>query len=780
MIGSMALVVGILGVAIVLFVTEKIRVDLVALLVLAALAISGLVTPAEALSGFSNPAVVTVWAVLILSGALSKTGVANLIGKRLLQWGGGGESRLMFLIMLIAGILSGFMNSIGVASLLMPVVIDIARHTKRSPSKMLIPLAYAALLGGLVTLIGTPPNILISEALRDAGLEPFGMFDFTPIGIVIMIVGVIFLAVAGRFLLPDRDIAREYINPDATNSLELFGLQERMAVIQIPADSPFCGKSLKTSRLGLALGLNVVAILRQDQPQLAPSPETIIHPGDRLLVEGRLGHLDDMDDSQHFVLEDANLAIDRLTSEDINLFDIQLGAQTEFLNKTLSEIDLRRKYGVIVLAIRRSEQVWRTNLEKIRLQEGDILLTQGTQEQIDKLLSNDSDLTTSTVRAEDYHLEERLMLLRVLPDSELDGKSLTESRLGFAYGLGVMGILRQGELLLMIAPDECIEANDLLIVKGRKEDLETVQGIKHLKVEKQAPLDIADLRSEAIGLEQAVLSPFTALVGKSLQDLHFRAKYGLNVLAIWREGRAYRSNLRDMALKFGDALLLYGPREKLRLLGSDPDFLVLTQEVQEPARTKKAPLAIAIMVGVLIPVIFGWLHIAIAAIAGVILMVLTNCLSMDEAYRAIEWKAIFLIAGMLPLGIAMERTGTAQFLAEGMVALIGDLGPLAIMTGLFILASLASQVMPNPAVAVLLAPIALSTAADMGISPYPLMMTLAISASAAFLSPVGHPANVLVMGPGGYKFSDYIKIGLPLTVLVLLVVLIVLPWIMPL
>ena len=271
-----------------------------------------------------------------------------------------------------------------------------------------------------------------------------------------------------------------------------------------------------------------------------------------------------------------------------------------------------------------------------------------------------------------------------------------------------------------------------------------------------------------MGLVEVVLSPRTTLAGKTLRQIHFRDKYGLSVLAIWREGRAYRSNLRDMALRFGDALLLYGPRERLQVLGAEPDFLVLTEAAQEAPRLNKAPIALLIMAAVLTPVILDWLPIAIAAVAGVVLMVLTRCLTMEEAYRSIEWKAVFLIAGMLPLGIAMEQTGAASFLAEGMVGLVGPLGPLAVMAGLFLLAALASQVMPNPAVAVLLAPIALNTANDLGISPYPLMMAVAVSASAAFLSPVGHSANVLVMGPGGYRFSDYTKVGIPLTLVVLL------------
>ncbi len=202
---------------------------------------------------------------------------------------------------------------------------------------------------------------------------------------------------------------------------------------------------------------------------------------------------------------------------------------------------------------------------------------------------------------------------------------------------------------------------------------------------------------------------------------------------------------------------------------------MLTESAQDAPRLDKAPTALLIMMAVLIPVIFDWVPIAIAVIAGVILMVLTGCLTMEEAYQSIEWKAIFLIAGMLPLGIAMEQTGAAQFIAEGMVGLIGGIGPVAVMAGLFLLAAVASQVMPNPAVAVLLAPIAFNTANDLGISPYPLMMIVAISASAAFLSPVGHSANILVMGPGGYRFADYTKVGIPLTIVVLLISLVVVP-----
>jgi di/tricarboxylate transporter len=501
----------------------------------------------------------------------------------------------------------------------------------------------------------------------------------------------------------------------------------------------------------------------------------MLRRGDRLLVEGRPDRLAELRGRRILLVEDDHLAVERLLSAEIELAEIELSPQSSLPGQTLEQIDFRRRFGVVVVAIRRGGGVVRTNLERLPLQRDDVLLVQGSREQLDALRVESEFVPSSVGAVKEYHLEERLIAMRVPEDSNLVNKTLVESRLGDAFGLGVMGVIREGATHLMPDPEERLAAGDLLLVKSRPEDVLTLEGLQRLEIDDQAPPELSELESEHVGLVEVVLSPRTTLADKTLRQIHFRDKYGLSVLAIWREGRAYRSSLRDMALRFGDALLLYGPRERLRMLGAEPDFLVLTEAAQEAPRLNKAPLALLIMAVVLTPVIFDWLPIAIAAVGGVVLMILAGCLTMEEAYRSIEWKAVFLIAGMLPLGIAMEQTGAARFLAEGMVGLVGGLGPLAVTAGLFMLAALASQVMPNPAVAVLLAPIALNTANDLGISPYPLMMAVAISASAAFLSPVGHSANVLVMGPGGYRFADYTKVGIPLTLVVLAVVLLVLP-----
>lgn len=776
---QIALVLTILALAFALLVSERVRMDLVALLVLGLLALTRLVTPVEALSGFSDPAVVTVWAVFILSGGLARTGVAKAIGSQLLRLAGEGELGLVVVIMLSAGLMSSFLNNIGVAALLLPVVMDLARRARRTPSKLLMPLAFGALLGGLTTLIGTPSNILVSDALRDQGLNPFQLFDYAPVGLTVMLSGVAFMALFGRHLLPTRDIAREASSVGKADLNQYYDFRERLFVLTLPENSPLAAKSLAESRIGSALGFNVLCILRRGRTLLAPDPHVTLQAGDKLLVGGRLDHLDQLQGQSFLSLEDEALTLDQLTSAEVNLLEVKLRPGSEVLGKTLPESDFRRRFGVNVLAIRRNGLIQMSELQQTLLQPGDTLLLQGSTAMLN-LLHQTPDFTdlktiSDAEAAEAYRLHEGLLLLRVPPDSTLAGKTLAESHLGDAFGLTALVILRADGSHAMPYPQEILLTGDQLLVEGEAKDFRILRGLQNLEVDPEAALDLSSLESDRIGLAEVVLAPHTTLAGKTLRQVHFREKYGMNVLAVWREGRTHRSDLRDLPLRFGDALLLYGPREQLIVLASDPDFLVLTEAAQEPLRVHKAPLAALVMAGVLIPVVLGALPISIAAIIGATAMVLTGCLSMEEAYRFIEWPAVFLIAGMLPLGIALQQSGAAAFVAERVTAIAGGLGPLAVMGGLFILTALTSQVMPNAAVTVIMAPIALSTAAETGISPYSLMMAVAVSASASFLSPVAHPTNSLVMGPGGYRFGDFLKVGLPLTLLVLLTTLLVVP-----
>lgn len=770
----------ILVVAVILFLTERIRVDLVALLVLGGLALTGTLTPAEVLSGFSNPAVVTVWAVFILSGGLSRTGVANIVGKQVLRWAGNGEVSLVLAIMVTSGLMSAFMNNVGVAALMLPVVMDIARRTDRPPSKLLIPLAFGCLLGGLTTQIGTPPNIIASDALQEFGLRPFQLFDYSPVGLIFLIVGVLFMVLIGRHLLPVRYLTREFRGTDQDALEEVYELQEKMYILKIPPDSALAGKTLMESKLGSILNLNVISIIRDGQTILVPDPVTTLMGEDRLCVIGSLDRLNEFGNHRQLVIEQENLAVEDLMSSEIKIAEVKLSPKSSYIGKTVDEIELRKRYGVNILAIMDNDTPYRTNLQEYQLSLGNTLLVHASQAQLEELRKSPQLRVTLTDSTEIYRLQERLLMIGVPAGSAMDGKTLEQSHLGDAFSLTVLGIVRDGEAQLMPEPSEVLRTGDTLFVEGKQEDVKMLRGFQSLEVESERTPDLSELESPDIGLLEVVLSPYTTLANKTLRRIHFREKFGLNVLAIWRKGQAFRTNLRDMALRHGDAFLLYGSRRRLRVLGREPDFLVLSEEVQDAPRMNKSLLATMLMGGVILTVLLGWLPISIAAVIGATLMIVSGCLKMEEAYRYIEWQAVFLIAGMLPLGIALQKSGAASFIADGVVTIAGDYGPLALLVGVFILTSLASQFMPNAVVTVLMAPIAVNAAQTQGISPYALMMVVALAASASFLSPVGHPANILVMGPGGYRFKDYVKVGLPLTIIALVVAMFALPVFWPL
>ena len=777
---SIALTLGILSVAVILFVTEIVRVDVVALIVIGLLAISGLVSPGEALSGFSNPAVVTVWAVFILSGGLYRTGVANIIGRQVLRLAGKGEVRLIAVIMISAGLMSSIMNNIGVAALLLPVVMDIARRTGRPPSKLLMPLAFGCLMGGMTTLIGTSPNILVNNALREFNLRPFQFFDFAPLGLTILVVGTAFVALVGRRLLPTTDISREYGPERRGLKGGIYAMEERLFTLHLPADSTLAGKSLEKSRLGAILSLNVIGIIRNGATHFAPGPDFVLLADDRLLVAGRLDALDELRNHQPLYVQDERLGSGYLVSTDIQIATLELATDSELLGKTLSQSDFRRKFGANALAIWRAGAPLMDDLQHILLREGDLLVVQASREQIEKLAQSEALTISERLASELYRLDDHLFAISIPAGSVLVGQTLIESRLGEAYGLNVLSIVRQDRRISMPGPEERVEAGDILVVEGELKDLLLLRALQELEIEPPANLDLEGLESERHGLLEAVLSPFTTLAGKTLREIYFREKYGLSVLAIWREGRPYRWKLAEMALHFGDALLLYGPRDKLKLLASEPDFLLLAEEVQEEPVYQKAPLTAFLMALVVLSNAFGLTSIAIAALVGATIMILYGSLNMEEAYRFIQWRVVFLIAGMLPLGLAMQSSGTANWMAERLVSLIGAGGPHLLLAGLLVMTSLASLFMPNVVVTVLVAPIAINTALELGYSPFAFVMAVAVGASAAFLSPVGHPANALIMGPGGYRFGDYFKLGGPLMVVILVVMLVLMPVIWPL
>ncbi len=577
-----------------LFITEILRADLVALLVLTALGISGILTPQEALSGFSRSAVITILAIFILTAGLQKTGVTHRLGQWLVRLGGHTEGQMLIVLMLAGAFLSLFMNNIAAGAVLLPVAVGIARERSISPGKLMMPLAFGTLLGGMATLL-TTVNILVSALLRDNNLQPLGLLDFLPIGIPAVLIGTAYMLFLGRRILPRRAPSDwQRLMQMSRGPLEdIYGLRERWMEAQVPAASPLIGRTLAEAGLGRELGVNVLAMVEDGKSRLAPPPGEHLHAGDSLFLQAR---------------------------------------------------------------------------------------------------------------------EEQMELLQE----------------------------------------------------------------RGLRIRSRARV-MDPLSSEDVGLFELVLSPRSSANGKTLREIHFREKYGLTVVAIWREGRPRRVGVGEMPLQHGDGLLVLGPRRGMEVLRSEPDFIVLTSAAGEGLRPSKAPWAVVSMAAALILSAFGVLPIAEAMLAGALVMVIVGALTMDEAYQSIEWKAIFLIAGMLPAGLAMVKTGTAALLANLIVGLLGAFSPLVVLAGLMVVALLLTQVMSGQAAIVILAPIAITAAQQVHANARTYALGVALACSMAFLSPLGHPVNILVMGPGGYKFGDYFRVGLLLSLLLLAVILLLLP-----
>lgn len=765
------LVILILVFALISFITGKLRVDVTALIVLCLLAVTGLVTPQEAVAAFGNPAVVTIWAMYILSAALVNTNIANMLSDKVLRFSGKSETSLIFGIMLIAGLLSAFMNNIGVAALMLPVVMSLSRNTNHSPSRLLIPMAFGVLLGGFTTIL-TTINLLVSDALRENNYTPFGLFDFTPVGIFVLLGGIVFMALPGKNFLPKRDLVKETME-SGKDLKDQYELHERMNTLRVPDKSYLIGKSISEINIGTLTGLNVVAIIRRNQTMLAPDPQTKLLAQDSIVIEGRLDRLKEFHGWKNLQMEENHYKLQSLISDEIKFAEVVVAENSSILEKSYYDINFRKNYGINVLAIMQNDIIKRSNLASHIMKSKDVLLIRGKQENLEKLKSSDDFENINAISSEQieakYHMQESIFVVRISEDSTLVEKTLSKSRMGAVFGLHILAIVRSKEKITMPSPDEIIQGNDKLIISCRKDDLDRLRGLQELNIEQEPEARIEQLESEQVGLTEVVLSPRSNAAGKTLRDIHFRSKYGLQVIAIWREGKAIRTNLRDIELKFGDALLLMGKREKIISLKSETDFIVLSRETYEVTNKKKAPIAAIIMALFVIMVFPGWLPISTAALSAVVLMIITGCLSIEEAYKAIDWKAIFLIAGMMPLGIAIQKTGTAMLVSDQILSLYNTLGNWGIIVLLYLLITAAGAFIPTSALVVFMAPIFISVSQQLGISPHAMMMVLAVSASASFISPVSHPANVLVMGPGGYKFSDYTKVGMPLSFVVMLI-----------
>lgn len=609
---DMILVFLILAGTIVLFVTDRFRLDLVAMLSLLALMLTGILTVPEALSGFSDPLVLIIAGLFVVGAGLFNTGVANRLGEWLGATAGSNPTRIVVMLMLVVALLSAVMSSTGAVAVLLPVTISLARDAKTPPSKLMMPLAFGSLIGGMLTLIGTPPNLVVSEQLRAAGYEPFRFFAFTPIGLAVLLVGIAYMVWIGRRLLP-------------TGGLRL-------------------------------------------------------------------------------------------------------------------------------------------------------------------LRSGDVDNVTIAQLAGHYELDDDFYRLRVRRLSPLVDMQLEDSQIGAAYSVTVLDVQPwpdgQPEPLppRRVSPETRLRAHDIVTVRGTAEDVMRLCRDMDLGVR---PRDSGRERISVgeLGMAEVLIRGRSSLIGKTLQEARLRNAYDINVIGLKRRNAVLHDNLATTPLRFGDTLLVQGTWTAIqRLTEERNDFVVVglpRELVERDHSLRKSSMAVLIVTAMLVVMTLQLLPTVTAVLSAAVAMVLTGCVRAETVYGRINWESVILIAAMLPMATALEKTGGVLFVADGLTGTLGAYGPMVVMVGLFMITLFFSQFISNTATTVLIAPIALQAAMTLGLTPYAFLMTVAIAASAAFATPIASPVNTLILGPAEYRFMDFVRTGVPLQLLVLLITLLLVPRLFP-
>ncbi len=585
-----AIVLGLMLVAIVLFVSDRLRADMIAMIILGVLLISRIISPEEGFSGFGHPATVAVAAMFVLSAGLERTGAVAGVGEMLGGLGRRSPRGALIAMMVSIGVISAFINNTAAVAILLPSVLTMARRLETSPSKLLIPLSFASLFGGMCTLIGTSTNLLVSSMMEQHDQPAIGMFELSSVGLVLAASGLLYMATIGSRLLPDRG--------HAADLTEEFDVGSYLTELEIIPGSQLIGATVGSSALS-EIDVDVLAVVRQGRTMTLPRSNTVLEEGDVLWA--------------------------------------------------------------------------RSDLPSMR-----------------------------ALRAADW--------IHIRPGRKWR--------------------------------DDSLEANDATII-------------------------------------EAVVAPGSPLSGKSLKESDFRNRYGATVLAIRHHDEIRHNRLSSTPLKAGDALLIEVPKVHAARLRRRREFVVVSDigPLDEPPRRRL--IAVAIVAGVVVMAASGIAHISAAAVGGAILLVLTGCLGLDQAYRAIDWQVVFLLGGILPLGIALEKTGGAAMLADLLINGIGAHGPLAILAAVYLVTTVLTAFMSNTATAALLVPIALTTAASLGVDPRPLLIAITFGASASFMTPIGYQTNLLVYGPGSYRFSDYVKVGVPLTLIFWVLATLLIPVIWP-
>ena len=604
------------------FVSGKFRSDIVALCALLGLLIFQVLTPEEALAGFSNQVVIMMIGLFVVGGAIFQTGLAKMISSKILKLAGKSELKLFLLVMLVTGSIGAFVSNTGTVALLLPIVVSLAFNAGMSPGRLLMPLAFASSMGGMMTLIGTPPNLIIQDTLSGAGYGELSFFSFLPVGLVCLATGIIVLLPLSRIFLS--------------------------------------GKGKKSEKVSGGKSLNQLV--------------------------------------NEYSLAD-------------NLFRIRASEHSGIIGKTVLEIDIRRRYGINILEIRRGETSQHRFLKTV------------TQE--------------------------------------------------------------------LASPDTVISSGDVLYVNGNVENINRFAGDYGLEILDEHTSEVASAAGKTlafydIGIAEIVLMPSSDIINRTIKEAGFRDKFNVNVLGIRRKNEYILHELGDARMHSGDVLLVQGTWQDIgRLSKEDTEWVVLGQPLEEAAKVTldyKAPVAAVIMILMVVMMVFNFIPVApvtAVMIAG-ILMVLTGCFrNVEAAYKTINWETIVLFAAMLPMSTALEKTGVSDYISGALVHGLGDFGPTALLAGIYFTTSLMTMFISNTVTAVLMAPIALQSAVQLGVSPVPFLFAVTVGASMCFASPFSTPPNALVMPAGQHTFMDYIKVGLPLQVIMGIVMIIVLPLLFP-
>jgi len=632
---TITLIILVLTVA--MFIWGKIRADITALAALASLLVFGILTPSEALAGFSSPIVIMMIGLFVVGGAIMQTGLAKLTGNKLMALSHGNETITFLLVMLVTSFIGAFVSNTGTVALMMPIIMSIAASSGLQSSRFLMPLAFAGSLGGMLTLIGTPPNLVIDEALTEAGYEPLAFFSFFPVGIIVIAIGILVLMPMSKVFLSKKKKGRGKDKKEGAKSLD-----------------------------------DLV-----DEYQLMSNLHRYIVPKKESLSKKE------------------SVSVAEFTSS------AWRGESFCLIGKTLRELEIQKRYGVSVIEIR--------NEKKSRL--------------------------------------------------------------------GLVKDVNQN----MAKSNSVINEQDILYVMGNEESMASFANDYGLRKMKDVHIDFYDL-----GLTEIVVMPTSNFVGLRISEANLRKRFGINVLAIKRGDEYITESLIENKLHVGDVLLVQGEWTNLAHLSADTaNWVVLGQPEKTADKVLldyKAPMAAAIMLLMIAMMVFDFIPVApvTAVIIAGLLTVLTGCFrNVEAAYKTINWESIVLIAAMMPMSTALEKTGVSAWVSQTLVDSLGSMGPMVLLAGIYFTTSLMTMFISNTATAVLMAPIALVAAQQIGVSPYAFLFAVTLGASMCFASPFSTPPNALVMKAGGYTFMDYVKVGLPLQIIIGVVMTFVLPLLFP-